>query len=163
MRDAAQAIQHFQLSPLPGEGGYFRQTFRDEQSQRLVSGLGGRAASTAIYYLITERDFSKMHVLRFPEVWHYYAGTGPAKMLQIDQSGNGSEYLLGSDFLQGQVPQLVVPAGCWQGTRLVGAHGWALFGCTVAPGFEFSDCTLGSAEDLAQLFPGLRAQWERYC
>jgi hypothetical protein len=32
-----------------------------------------------------------------------------------------------------------VPAGVWQGTRLIGETGFALLGCTVAPGFDYAD------------------------
>lgn len=43
--------------------------------------------------------------------------------------------LLGTRLDQGEVPQIVVPAGCWQQARSLGA--WTLVGCTVAPGFTF--------------------------
>jgi uncharacterized protein len=162
MMDAAQVIRHFQLVPLPGEGGYYRQTFKDRLELSGVAHDGIRNASTAIYYLITECDFSRMHVLRFAEVWHYYAGTSPAKMIQINPTGQLTEYFLGADFENGQVPQVLVESGVWQGTRLVADQGWALFGTSMAPGFEFQDCTIGDQERLGALFPGLQDQWERY-
>jgi predicted cupin superfamily sugar epimerase len=34
----------------------------------------------------------------------------------------------------------VVPGGAWQASRSLGAY--TLMGCTVAPGFEYSDLTL---------------------
>ena len=44
----------------------------------------------------------------------------------------------------GQHVQLVVPAGVWQGTRLIGDGKVALLGCTVTPGFDFADYRNGA-------------------
>ena len=52
-------------------------------------------------------------------------------------------------------PQAVVPAGVWQAAEPVG--GAVLCGCTVAPGFEFEDFELGSAEALVASFRPRRA------
>ncbi len=49
-------------------------------------------------------------------------------------------------------PQGVVPAGVWQAAEPVG--GAVLCGCTVAPGFEFDDFTMGNQEALIREFPG---------
>ena len=57
--------------------------------------------------------------------------------------------VLGPDLLAGQHVQLLVPAGVWQGTRLIGDGQVALLGCTVVPGFDFSDYSRGSYADLA--------------
>jgi predicted cupin superfamily sugar epimerase len=48
-------------------------------------------------------------------------------------------------------PQAVVPAGVWQAAEPVEQA--VLCGCTVAPGFEFEDFELGSAEMLTAEFP----------
>jgi uncharacterized protein len=50
----------------------------------------------------------------------------------------------------GQHVQLVVPAGVWQGTRLIGDGKVALLGCTVTPGFDFADYRSGSYAELAK-------------
>ena len=60
---------------------------------------------------------------------------------------------LGSDLAAGQEPQLTVPAGVWQGTRLVEGGAVALLGCTVAPGFDFADYRGGSFADLVGKWP----------
>ncbi|HEX6829943.1 MAG TPA: cupin domain-containing protein, partial [Methyloceanibacter sp.] len=44
------------------------------------------------------------------------------------------EYRLGPDWLKGEHPHALVPAG--DSARSLGA--WTLSGCTVAPGFEFA-------------------------
>ena len=56
------------LKPHP-EGGHFRETFRDA---RTID--GGRAASTAIYFLLARGERSHWHRVDAVEVWHYYAG-----------------------------------------------------------------------------------------
>jgi uncharacterized protein len=53
--------------------------------------------------------------------------------------------------LDRETPQAVVPAGVWQAAEP--AESAVLCGCTVAPGFDFEDFELGSAEALAAEFP----------
>jgi predicted cupin superfamily sugar epimerase len=60
---------------------------------------------------------------------------------------------LGQDLAAGQQVQLHVPAGVWQGTRLVGEGKVTLLGCTVTPGFEFADYRSAPYEDLVQRWP----------
>jgi len=48
---------------------------------------------------------------------------------------DASAHRLGPALDAGQMPQFVVPAGCWQTAVSLGA--WTLMGCTVAPGFRF--------------------------
>jgi predicted cupin superfamily sugar epimerase len=125
---ADEVIRHLGLAPHP-EGGYYRQTFRDARSD-----ASGRAASTAIFYLLPFGEVSAWHRIDAAEIWHFYAGAP----LAITLSENGEAAVtrrLGPDILQGEEPQLVVPGGCWQTARSLGA--WTLVGCTVAPGFLF--------------------------
>lgn len=130
---ADEVIRLLELRPHP-EGGFFRETFRDV---RRDSGPdGGRGASTAIYFLLREGDVSAWHrVHDAAEVWHHYAGA-PIDLALSPDGRRRETVRLGSDLKAGERPQAVVPAGVWQTARSVG--GWALVGCTVAPGFEFS-------------------------
>jgi predicted cupin superfamily sugar epimerase len=125
---AAELIRLLGLKPHP-EGGHFRETFRDG---RAVD--GGRAASTAIYFLLARGERSHWHRVDAVEVWHYYAGA--PLMLQIAAGGRQATLTLGSDLAAGERPQGVVPAGAWQTARSLGD--WTLTGCTVAPGFDFA-------------------------
>lgn len=131
--NADEVIQLLELRPHP-EGGFFRETFRDVRGGEGPD--GGRGASTAIYFLLREGDVSAWHrVNDAAEVWHHYAGA-PVD-LTLSPDGHGRQTVrLGSDLRAGERPQAVVPAGVWQTARTAG--GWALVGCTVAPGFEFS-------------------------
>lgn len=128
---ARAIIEALDLAPHP-EGGWFRETFRDAGPAEGA----GRAQSTAIYYLLEAGEVSHWHrVMDAAEVWHWYAGAP----LNLDLSADGrtvETHLLGPDIAAGARPQAVVPAGCWQSARSLGA--WTLCGCTVAPGFEFA-------------------------
>jgi len=112
-----------------------------------------RAQGTAIYYLLEAGTFSEMHVLASDEIFHFYFGD-PVEMLQLHEDGRGSAvFTLGGDLSAGQNVQLVVPAGVWQGTRLVEGGKVALLGCTVTPGFDFADYRGGSYAELAAKWP----------
>ena len=145
--DADRIIRTLALEPHP-EGGFYRQTFRSART--VETPWGPRAASTNIYYLLPAGGLAALHVVRSDETWHHYAGA-PVTVHLIDGDG-ASAYTLGGDVVAGQVPQVVIPAGVYQAT--VGSpDGWALCGCTVAPGFDFADWELPSREKLNARFP----------
>lgn len=124
---AADVIRLLDLKPHP-EGGHFRETFRDS---RLVN---GRAASTAIYFLLARGERSRWHRVDAAELWHYHAGA-PLEIAP-GEAGPIERITLGPDRARGARPQGVVPAHCWQAAESLGD--WTLVGCTVAPGFEFA-------------------------
>jgi len=74
-------------------------------------------------------------------------------MLQLHPDGSTAIFTLGQDLAAGQHVQLVVPAGVWQGTRLVGSGKMALLGCTVTPGFDYSDYRNATADELIAKWP----------
>jgi predicted cupin superfamily sugar epimerase len=125
---AADIISLLELQPHP-EGGHYRETFRDT---RIVD--GGRAASTAIYFLLARGERSHWHRVDATEIWHWHAGA-PLR-LEISDGGKRTTVRLGPDLAAGERPQGVVPPGAWQAAESLGD--WTLVGCAVAPGFEFS-------------------------
>lgn len=132
---AAEIIRLLDLKLHP-EGGHFREVFRDV---RQVD--SGRAASTAIYFLLARGERSQWHRIDAAEVWHFYAGA-PLE-LKIAANGRHEVIKLGNDLVAGQRPQAVVPAHAWQAARSSGD--WTLIGCTVAPGFEFAKFEMAPA------------------
>ena len=148
---ADDVIQMLKLQPHPVEGGYFRETYRSVET--IPAHGGTRNVSTAIYYLLKPGHVSELHTLASDEVFHFYLGS-PVRMLKLWPDGTGREVVLGTDLAAGQVSQIVVPAGVWQGTRLVGESGFALLGCTVAPGFDYADYRGGSRVELTAKWPG---------
>ncbi len=123
---ADDVIRLLELKPHP-EGGHFRETFRDRVR------VDGRAASTAIYFLLRRGERSHWHRVDAAEAWHFHAGSALA--LSIVDDAAARTVTLGNNLAAGEHPQAVVPAHAWQAAETLGD--WTLVGCTVAPGFEF--------------------------
>ena len=158
MATAQEIIAALKLQPHPIEGGFFRETYRStgiiplESLPPEYSSQSGRSLGTSIYYLLMADTFSEMHRLPTEEVFHLYLG-GPVRMLQLFAGGASREVVLGTDILGGQQPQLIVPAGVWQGSRLEQGVDFALLGATMAPGFDYADYEQGRRSVLAGLYP----------
>ena len=159
MPTAQEIIAALRLQPHPIEGGFFRETYRSagmvpvESLPPGYSSQSGRSFGTAIYYLLAPDTFSEMHRLPTEEVFHLYLG-GPVRMLQLFAGGATREVVIGTDILAGQHPQVVVPAGVWQGSLLEPGVDFALLGATMAPGFDYADYEQGRRSVLAGLYPG---------
>ena len=152
-------IKHLDLQVHP-EGGYFKETYRCQESLTAVN-LPDRfqqphSFSTAIYYLLDAPNFSAFHRIKQDELWHFYQGS--ALTIHVIKT-NGSEcgkYVklsLGNNPSQGHSFQQVVEAGDWFAATVDDPNGFALVGCTVAPGFEFADFELADRDKLVELFP----------
>jgi predicted cupin superfamily sugar epimerase len=149
---AARLIERLQLQPHP-EGGYYRETYRAAETLVRPSLGVTRTASTAIYYLLCDGAYSAWHRIQSDEVWHFYAG-GPLHVHVLDDDGALATHRLGNAIEDPRaVFQAVVPARCWFAAEPVSADRHTLVGCTVAPGFEFSDFELADAGQLAAQFP----------
>ncbi|WP_417812085.1 cupin domain-containing protein [Thalassospira alkalitolerans] len=150
-----QLIEKLGLQPHP-EGGYYAETFRaGETCNPGHRYLGARSTGTAIYYLLTPDTFSGMHILTSDEIFHHYLGD-PVEQLQLFDDGNHRRVEIGKDLLAGQKPQMIVPKNVWQGARLKPGGTFSLLGCTVAPGFDFADFSMGKRAGLIAKWPGAR-------
>ena len=149
--DLERMVEALGLKPHP-EGGFYRETFRS--SRRLAPAPDGapRDASTAIYFLLPAREFSAFHLIRgSDELWHHYGGD-PVEIHMLASSGDYRVTILGPDVLQGEQPQIMVPAGTLQAAIARGPR-FALCGCTVTPGFDFADFEMPTRDDLVARFP----------
>lgn len=162
---AGQVIEMLDLKPLPDEGGYFRETYK---STNVIASdclpkvySNDRACSTCIFYLVTPESFSALHRLPTDEIWHFYLGD-PLEQLQLYPDGNGRMIILGQDIANGENPQVVVPAGTWQGTRLKHGGSFALVGTTLSPGFEPEDFELASEKDILLEFDSFKDEIKKY-
>src|SRR5690349_5645922 len=127
-------IRLLDLRPHP-EGGHYRETLRDD------AGGEGRAASTAIYFLLAAGEESRWHRIDSVEVWHWYGGA--PLLLSVSVDGRDLVQMrLGMDLAAGDRPQAFVPGNAWQSARSLGS--WTLVGCTVAPGFLFEKFEIAS-------------------
>lgn len=164
-------ITKLALQPHP-EGGYFREIYR--AAERIPSAAlpkryhGPRAFATSIYFLLAGAQISTLHRLASDEQWHFYDGSSLC-LSMIAPNGAFTEVRLGHCAAADEQFQAVIPAGTWMGARLAAPavatlqrggqaapacrRGYALIGCTVAPGFQFRDFTAGRRADLLKQFP----------
>ena len=145
-------IERLGLEPHP-ERGYYRQTYRSSSEVQSERHDGSRAASTAIYFLVTaEEPATFLHRLLSDEVFHLYDG-GPLEIVRLFEDGRWDVAVLGMNLDAGERPQIVIPAGTWFGTELRAGASHCLAGCTVAPGFDFADFELAQGPELAARYP----------
>jgi predicted cupin superfamily sugar epimerase len=134
---AAEVGELLGLEPLPGEGGRWARTWSD-----------GR--STAIYFLMQPGEFSAMHRLGGPELWHHYGGDA-ARMLLLHPDGTIARPALGDDLAASERPVVPVPGGVWMGAETLGE--WTLVGTTMAPPFDGATFELGDPDRLIAEYP----------
>jgi predicted cupin superfamily sugar epimerase len=162
-RAAADWIRELSLAPHP-EGGFFREAYRCAESLPRAAlptrYTGDRACSTAIYYLLCHPQVSRFHRIRSDEVWHHYDGdpllihvltpAAECRCLRLGCAGEGFE------------PQAVVLAGSWFAAEVAQPGGYALAGCTVAPGFDFDDFEMAGPDRLLSEYPHCAALIRRF-
>ncbi|PKV52259.1 hypothetical protein ATE84_4368 [Aquimarina sp. MAR_2010_214] len=148
-------VKKLDMNPHP-EGGFYKETYRSEgviPKQILSKEFNGkRKYCTAIYFLLTSDNFSAFHKINQDEIWHYYEGSSLFVHV-IDLEGKYHCYSVGLNLDEGELPQLVVPAGCWFASSVKNENSYSLVGCTVSPGFDFDDFELGERKKLVQQFP----------
>jgi predicted cupin superfamily sugar epimerase len=163
MNSITQLVEELELLPHP-EGGWFRETYRSTETIPR-NGLpdrfdGPRSQATAIYFLLTSESFSALHRIKSDEQWHFY--TGSALTVHVFHPGGQYEAIkLGSRLEQGETFQAVVLQGCWFGATVDTPDSFALVGCSVAPGFDFSDFEMAHHLTLSQQYPRHSALIER--
>ena len=146
MMTVQELIDALGLCPLEEEGGLHLQTYVSDRM------LDGQPAGTAIYYLLSGDAFSHMHKLTGDEVYHFYLGD-PVELLELLPDGTCRTTILGQDVLGGQQVQHLVPAGNWQGSRLLAGGSFALMGTTMCPGFTEECYEHGDSKTLSDLYP----------
>lgn len=153
--NAATWIRTLRLQPHP-EGGCYRECYRAAESiprHGLPARYAGpRPFATAIYFLLRHREVSHLHRLKSDEVWHFHAGS-PLLVHMLAADGTHAVLRLGRNPQRGEHLQGVVPTGCWFGAELARPRGYALVGCTVAPGFDFADFELADRDTLLAAWP----------
>ena len=137
------------LRPHP-EGGFFAETYRSARS------FGDRASRPRF-------TFSLRPQVRRACIASQATRCGistPATRLRCCSSirGGGSRvFAIGSRIEAGERPQILVPAGVWQGVRVVPGGSYALVGATVTPGFDFDDFEMGDRAALQERYPACAA------
>jgi hypothetical protein len=148
------------------EGGWYRETYRSTELMS-VDNLperfsGDRSFCTAIYFLLGRNDVSALHRIKSDEIWHFYSGASITVHIFTPQ-GDYRTRELGPGPAAAQTWQTVVPAGCWFGAELSGKGEYGLVGCTVSPGFDFTDFEMAGRDELLKLFPEQAGIINRLC
>lgn len=150
-----ELVKHLGLSPHP-EGGYYKETYRSGgiiSEAALPKEFGGdRNFATAIYFLIEKNNFSALHKIKSDETWHFYAGDA-LEVIEINEHGELKLTLVGNRITEGEVFQYTVKANTWFGSRVKKGGNYSLVGCTVAPGFDFSDFEMAERATLSAQHP----------
>ncbi len=154
---AQQLVERFGMTPLPVEATYFVSTYRSVADTE----TGGPVGTAMIgLYSADPPSRSMFHRLDFDEVWHFYGGD-PMRLVLLHPDGSSAEVIMGGDVLAGELVQHVIPAGVWQAGELVDGGSWALFGCTMAPGFTGTCFEGGTIPALIADYPDRQADIRR--
>lgn len=144
-------IDKFSLMPHP-EGGYFKEVYRSDEfipmdalDQRYA---GQRDICTSIYFLLEGDNFSAFHKIKSDEIWHHYDGS-TVMIHIISPEGIYSKVQLGKE----DNLQYTIKSGNWFAGEVLDKNSFVLLGCTVAPGFDFSDFEIANRAELIKQFP----------
>lgn len=159
MSTAQHLIEQFQLQPHP-EGGYFREIYRADSEVTSPVKQQPRSAVTHIYFLLPAGEISRLHRVSHDEIWHYYAGA-PIRLIDLQETTSGTvnvdEVIIGpeqADFTY------VMRGGHYQAAQSTGDY--TLVGCTVAPGFDFSDFNFVESAPLKAQILASHPELERF-
>jgi len=148
-------IEKLNLTPHP-EGGYFSEVYRSDEiigNEALPERYKSpRCFGTSIYFLLQSGQFSAFHQLQSDETWHFYYGI-PIEIFIIKPDGELNIITLGSDILNGQIPQYSISKLSIFGAKPKGDAGFSVIGCSVYPGFDFADFKLCDRNELLNKFP----------
>lgn len=135
MDSADELIEQLQLAPHP-EGGWYRETWRGPE------GGDGRAAGTAILFLLKADEESHWHRVDAHEMWFWQGGDPLALHLFKDGDAEVRTVTLGPDQQAGHALQGMVAPHEWQAAAPLATKsssaGYTLVSCVVTPGFDFS-------------------------
>ena len=154
MLRAEEVVERLGLVPLEGEGGMYRSTYLCDRT------LEGVSIGSAIYYFLHGEAFSHLHLLTGDEVYFYHGG-GPVDLVELFPDGTWQVTRLGNRLEQGEVPQHLVPAGVWQGSRLAPGGEWTLMSTSMSPAYTPGCYTHGCREELLARWPQAREWIER--
>ena len=127
MNSPEELIKELKMIPHP-EGGYFSESFRDKDNN-----------VSLIYYLLKKGQHSHWHRLKKNEILHFYKGD--PLLVNISKDGKTTyTQILGYNTENKESMHIVIEANSWFSMTSKGEY--SLIGCTVAPGFNYSDFEL---------------------
>ena len=127
MSNPEELIKKLKMTSHP-EGGYFVESYRDRENN-----------VSLIYYLLKKNQISHWHRLKKNEILHFYKGDPLSVFISLD----GKTYntiILGNNINKSEFMHAIINAGSW--FSMISNGEYSLIGCTVAPGFNYSDFEL---------------------
>ncbi len=118
------------------EGGRFKEVYRSGKKVTRQDGTV-KSALTHIYFSLNQGEVSRFHKVASDEIWNLYKGTGIHLYTWDGTNSQPNRITLSAD---DNCFCYIIPAGIWQAAEPISET--VLMGCSVAPGFEFSDFTL---------------------
>lgn len=144
-KNATFYISHFNMQPHP-EGGFYAIGYRSDELIETVNGK--RNLYSSVQFLVTKESSSRFHRLKSDEIWHLYDGS--LTLHTISEKGDYTQSKMGNE--ENPVFQFRIEKNTWIAAE---TNDFALFGCTLSPGFEFEDFELGNCIELTKSFPEL--------
>jgi predicted cupin superfamily sugar epimerase len=149
-------IEKLNLQPHP-EGGYYRRNWqsafvgdiRDASSKPTHK---SRSLGSSILYFLPSTERCAWHKVACEEMWHHYSGS-PLKMYLLHAHKGLESFVLGSDVMKGELPQIVIPANTMFAAEVVEPESYSFCGCSLWPAFTYADFELAEEQRLLDDFP----------
>jgi predicted cupin superfamily sugar epimerase len=91
---------------------------------------GARPTVGATLYLLASGERSAWHRVGTAEAWLFHGGDPLELSIATDDGAEPVRHVLGIEVVEGEVPQVMVPAGAWRSARTLGS--WTLVGRVAA-------------------------------
>jgi predicted cupin superfamily sugar epimerase len=95
------------------------------------------------------------------DILHFFQAGSPITYFTISPEGILDTFVLGTDVVKGQLPQLLVKGGYWKASVLLEGE-FGLLSEAVSPGFDYGDMTIAEPDVMKALYPGLWEQIQGY-
>lgn len=145
MKDANYWIEKLEMSVHP-EGTYFKENYRSSAN------TSDRSLLTSVSILMKGNSINQFHYLDGDEIWYFHEGDAIDVYL-IHLDGKLQHIRFGKNIEKGEQLQIAIPSGTIFGAIADEDVNYCLFGCAVAPGFEFSAFHISGRADLLRRYP----------
>ena len=147
-KTAEYFVKKYNMIEIP-DGGWFSPVFKSE-----IDVNNNRKASTLVYSLYRENDFTAFHRMKSDEICHYYYGDTLTIYVIDKDTGKLSTYRMGHNFDEGDEMHVAIKAGDWFAiTNIDNNFKFNLSGCFVSPGWEFEDSEFAKRNVLSEKYP----------
>ncbi len=148
MKDVNYWIEQLGMEPHP-EGTYFKENYRSSEK------IENRSLLTSVTILMKGGTKNLFHYLEGDEIWYFHNGDAIDVFL-IHLDGRLEEIKFGKNIEAGEQLQIAIPTGTIFGAIASEKVNYCLFGCAVAPGFDFNSFHLCEREELLRQYPEFR-------